>query len=107
MYWITLLTGLGLFISPFVFDVALHLVDARTSIILGIVIGSASIMGFGDLRTPRWVPIVIGLAGSLAIISGVLLAVFGHPRLFWSSVLLGAMTLAIGLRQYKHMKILA
>jgi hypothetical protein len=99
-YGISLLLGLGLYVSPVIFDFANHISDSRIIFISGIVIFSSSIWEYWDPEATKWPAIFIGLSGLVVTISGFLLGSMGHTHLLILGIVAGVPTTLLGAREY-------
>lgn len=100
MYGISLLLGLGLYLSPAILGFANHISDSRISFISGIVIFSSSIWEYGDPGATKWPAIFIGLSGLVVTVSGFFLGSMGHTHLLIIGIVIGVPTTLLGARDY-------
>ncbi len=98
MYWLTLLVGLGLYLSPLVLGITTHVADMRLGILFGMIIVLASLWEFGDPGRTCWPAAIICLGGLAVVVASFLLGTLGHTRMFGAGLALGATAVALGVR---------
>ena len=96
MNWITLLLGLGLYLSPAILGFADHIPDSRISILPGMVIMSVAFWKFGDPDAGKWPPILLCLSGITVIAGSLLLGGMGHTHLLKIGIVTGVPTTLLG-----------
>ncbi len=100
MYWLTLLAGLGLFLSPFVLGIASHMADVRLGILFGLVIVSASLWEFGEPGRTRWPAVIICLGGLAVVVASFILGALGHTHMLGAGMALGTTAAVLGMRGF-------
>ena len=91
MFWITGILGLLLGLSPFVLGFANSAIALWTSLVLGVIVVVASIIGLASqAMDKRWEYWVIGLAGVAAFIAPFVFGYASRAEPLWAGLILGA-----------------
>ncbi|MFQ5435212.1 MAG: hypothetical protein ACE5FD_10080 [Anaerolineae bacterium] len=99
--WVTLLLGVGLFLSPAILGFADHIPDSRISILPGMVIMSVAFWKFGNPDAGKWPPILLCLSGITVIAGSLLLGgIGGHTHLIVVGFVTGVPVILLGARGY-------
>ena len=94
-YWVTGISGILLFIAPWVLGYSLVARAFWTSLVLGGLIAIFSFIRPAVADRGNWVWWLVGILGILAIIAPFVLAFAAYPGALWACVILGAIVVIV------------